>query len=78
MNFFKNLFIRKSTLTIYMKSGNVIVLPKVSNAATFMYAGDEIRSVKDWRQFSHKHRLLLGTLNLSQIEAVTVSKATLF
>lgn len=63
-------------LRIYMKSGNVIVLPgiknykikNVGNAITYLQMDQTFFS----RCFS-RVRLLIQTIDLSQIEAITVS-----
>lgn len=63
-------------LTIYMKSGNVIKLDKVEDW-NFKYSGDEITSLsikqssKFW--FKPKNKLLVESINLSQIECITRS-----
>lgn len=71
---FKNLFKKTIKVTFYMKSGNVIVLDRVDPGTTFTYYGNSITGISYWKQWSPKNKMFLGTLDLSQIEAVVSSK----
>ena len=59
------------TLNVYMKSGNVIVLDGIKDYE-IKNQGDDIVGFKiEWHK--PKHQLLVKTLDLLQIEAVTIS-----
>lgn len=57
----------------YMKSGNKIFVDNVvlgDSAFTYKYTGPDITSISNFGQIRPKYRLLLGSLTLSQIEAI--------
>jgi hypothetical protein len=64
-----------NTLIIYMKSGNKIVLPFISEYA-FRADGESITYIKItriwWLEWLSRQKLIVETINLSQIEAVCV------
>lgn len=58
-------------LRIYMKSGNVLDLDKVSVDVVFRATGNTITEIREWKQHPKaKQRLFLTGMDLSQIEAV--------
>jgi hypothetical protein len=72
MRYLYRKFWKLDRVTIYMKSGNRIVLDD-DDAYTFAYQGDTlVKAALTTRRARTK--LLINTINLEQIEAVTVSK----
>lgn len=65
-----------TTLTIYMKSGNKIKLRHVSNWEAKV-TGNTITSLSitrtPWLDWLPKEKLVVGSIDLSQIEAITRS-----
>lgn len=62
-----------TTVIIYMKSGNKIVCDKVySEGLTVTCHGNAVTKIAGWSQKkSAKNKLLLVSIDLSQIEAIT-------
>lgn len=62
------------TVTFFMKSGNKLVVDKVTRGFTVGYIGNDVTKLADWKQSPRaKNFLFLAALNLSQIEAITTS-----
>lgn len=59
---------KQMKLTFYMKSGNVIIQDNVEKYE-FEYSGNDITSIS-LDTIKNENRMLIGTLNLSQIECV--------
>jgi hypothetical protein len=70
---FKNLFKQRITVTFYMKSGNVLVFDRVRQGFNVTSRGDEVVKIEGWEQKNARNKLMLVSLNLSQIEAISVS-----
>ena len=70
---FKNLFKQRITVTFYMKSGNVLVFDRVRQGFNVTSRGDEVVKIEGWNQKRARNKLMLVSLNLSQIEAISVS-----
>ena len=57
----------------YMKSGNKIFVDNVmmgKEAFTYTFEGSNVTGIKNFGQIRPRYRLLLGSLSLSQIEAI--------
>ena len=71
------MFKKTSTLTIFMRSGNKIIVDKVLDWE-FGYQGNDITSAAITQRtsglFKAKNKLFIGTIDLSQIECVVESK----
>lgn len=61
------------TVTFHMKSGNQIVADRVVRGFIIESRGDAIIGIKEWFQDSPKNKLMVSTIALSQIEAITHS-----
>lgn len=68
-----NIFASTTTVTFYMKSGNKIICDKVLTKDFIVSSrGNEITKLAGWTQKkSAKNKLLLVSIDLSQIEAIT-------
>lgn len=71
MKFLSKFFPKTYTLTIYMKSGNKIVIDKVHEDFTIQSRGDSLVGIKEFRQVRPKVKLMLESIVLPQIEAIT-------
>ena len=58
------------TVTFYMKSGNKIVVKGVKPGFVIKYEGNTVLGISKFEQ-TLKTRLMIGSLDLSQIEAIT-------
>jgi hypothetical protein len=70
---FKNLFERRVTVTFYMKSGNVMTFDRVKQGFIVTSGGNEVVQIEGWNQKRARNKLMLVSLNLSQIEAISVN-----
>lgn len=61
------------TVHFYMKSGNVIVADRVDSKFTVSVSGNSVTGISKWEQFRPRNKLMLITIDLSQIEAVSHS-----
>jgi hypothetical protein len=59
------------TVTFYMKSGNTIVADRVVSPFTVSVQGNAVTGVSKWEQFSPRNKVMLITIDLSQIEAIS-------
>jgi hypothetical protein len=63
---------KTSTVTFFMKSGNKVLADKVVVPFTATHRGNVVVMIESWRQLKGaKNILMLSTLDLSQIEAIT-------
>jgi hypothetical protein len=56
-----------------MKSGNTIVADRVDVKFVIDVRGNEVVGIKKWQQFRPRNRLMIMTIDLSQIEAISTS-----
>ena len=61
-----------STLILYMKSGNIIKVPRVTewHIKTADTGITSLKIIKNNRLFCHKRGLIMTSLDLTQIEAI--------
>lgn len=64
---------RLVTVTFYMKSGNKIVCDRVCDKFMLDTRGNEVIGIRTWKQHGARNTLNLMSLDLSQIEAFTLS-----
>lgn len=70
-----SLFVKVYTANFYMKSGNVIVCDKVKSCTVTTNMSGNINGIKEFKQSSKaENALLLSSIDLNQIEAVTTGK----
>lgn len=61
------------TVNFYMKSGNIIVADRVNSKVTVDVRGNEVTGIREWEQVNPANKLMLLSLDLSQIEAITTA-----
>ena len=71
MSFVRSMFTRKMTLEIYMKSGNMIQINRVTEYS-FSTNSDGVTKLSMTQQHGGR-KLLVSTIDLNQIEAVVLA-----
>lgn len=67
-------FVKVCDIKIYMKSGNVIVVDSIDSDVTFFSGSSNVSKISNYKQHRAKNFVMLGVLDLAQIEAVSTSK----
>lgn len=68
-------FTERGTVNFYLKSGNVVAADNVNlDKFEYTYQGNTITRIEGFSQRSPKCRLAIQSLDLSQIEAIVITK----